>query len=341
MRNEVIWIGIIICSISIVIYLVKNNSIDIINLCKKIIRSKYIVVVNCVIVIILLINIYNSYEDVKSSINSYKFNNKIKKEYEIYDLKRYEENQFYKSIINLKYENQTYNNPYVLDGFSYVYGSWDSGFVIEDENSNQFVWVPCINIDNSNIPKLQKNYFSAIELISKDYCYDIEYKEFLKSALENGGFYISRYEIGNEQDKPVSKKDVKIWNNIKQEDAINISHSMYENEKFFSQLINGFAYDTTLTWIYNSNPIILGNYDQNNIIYTGRDYSYNNIYDITDNILELTSEKNYETVITRGMYNEDVFDKYYGLLESNNNRYSILEEVGNNYTGFRVVLFKK
>ena len=30
--------------------------------------------------------------------------------------------------------------------------------------------------------------------------------------------------------------------------------------------------------IYNSNPIILGNYDQNNIIYTGRDYSYNNIY---------------------------------------------------------------
>lgn len=341
MRNEVIWIGIIICIISIVIYLVKNPNINIINKCKKILKSKLILFVNSLIFIAVLINVYKSYNDIKNGIKQCINNNDIKQKYELYDIKIDEENRFYKSIINLKYDNQTFNNPYILDGFSYVYGSWYNGFVIEDKSGNQFVWVPCTNINNSDVPKLQKKYFSSIELISKDYCYDIEYIEFLKSALENGGFYISRYEIGNEQNKPVSKQNVNIWNNITQGQAITLAHEMYENEGFVSELINGFAYDTVLSWIYNTNSVIIGDYNQNDIIFTGRDYSYNNIYDITDNIIELSSEKNYDTAITRGMYNDNVFDKYSELIDSGNNRFSILEDASNNYTGFRTVLYKK
>ena len=50
---------------------------------------------------------------------------------------------------------------YIFEDFSYVEGEWNTGFVIEDKDKNQYVWVPCSNIENIDVPKLEKIFILA------------------------------------------------------------------------------------------------------------------------------------------------------------------------------------
>ena len=90
----------------------------------------------------------------------------------------------------------TYNSPIVPNGFKKVetdFASWktengipkgwNKGLVIEDENRNQFVWVP-VNVDNINA----KDTYHEGEL-------DTNTQEDLQ-ILKYEGFYIGRYEAG-------------------------------------------------------------------------------------------------------------------------------------------------
>ena len=82
-------------------------------------------------------------------------------------------------------------------------GEWNTGFIIQDENENQFVWIPVSNKDIIGTQKLLKKDFKIGPIISKETCLDDNYEAFIESALENGGFYISRYEIGIKDGKVV------------------------------------------------------------------------------------------------------------------------------------------
>ena len=333
MRKETITLGIIIFVVSIIIYFIKNNKIIIE-------KFKYVNYVFVVFLIGMITCALFSVNKIRHNISLYFLNKSNSNLYDEYDDLINEEKEYYDFIININYdENNKYKQPFVPDNFNYVDGEWDTGFVIEDEKGNQFVWVPCTSNEESSVPKLQKRYFSNNPLISINQCYDVNYKDFLSSALSNGGFYISRYEIGKENNNPVSKQGALLWTNITQEEAINISEQMYNNETVNSTLINGYAYDTAIQWIKDSNIVIQNDIDINDNYYAGRK-DYNNIYDLFDNILELTVEKNYDTVITRGMYNPDVFEKYEDLINHFELRYSILENTKYNYVGFRTVLYK-
>ena len=341
MGTEIIKISIAIIIVSAIIFIVKNNKTIGITV-KKITGLKYFKITYGLLFIPFAFFVFNGVNKIIDSIDTY---NTIKENNNMYaecDSKIIEERSCYNSIISMDYENQDYKNPYIPENFTYLTGEWDTGFVIQDEIGNEFVWVPCTNKDNLEVPKLDKRYFYKDTLISKDFCYDIEYQDFLKSALENGGFYISRYEIGKENSTIVSKPDVEVYNNVSQEEAIELAQKMYESSSFKSELINGYAYDTTFAWIFSSNSSI----EKNNIkieekYFTKRDKSYNNIYDIFDNILEITLEKNYNTVVVRGVYNQDVFEKYSVFFTgSDENRYSILETDSNNDNTFRVILYK-
>lgn len=89
-------------------------------------------------------------------------------------------------------------------------GEWNTGFIIQDENENQFVWIPVSNKDIIGTQKLLKKDFKIGPIISKETCLDDNYEAFIESALENGGFYISRYEIGIKDGKVVSKNNIKL-----------------------------------------------------------------------------------------------------------------------------------
>lgn len=91
-----------------------------------------------------------------------------------------------------------YNNPIVPEGFRKVETAeaswekdangnikgWNDGLVIEDENENQFVWIPIKNKEFSVLKK-EENFLQ-----------DKESQEELEQIDKYGGFYIGRYEAG-------------------------------------------------------------------------------------------------------------------------------------------------
>lgn len=88
-----------------------------------------------------------------------------------YSLKQLEENDLALTSYTAKTSLKSYQIPYIPDGYYYVGGSWDTGFVISDESSdkiqtniynreltgsimsrckgNLYVWVPIIELDNN------------------------------------------------------------------------------------------------------------------------------------------------------------------------------------------------
>lgn len=165
------------------------------------------------------------------------------------------------------------------------------GIVIQDENENEYVWVPC-STDGTNLntyaqnfkyndgtnASLQWYYFFDPSNTSTKYYWDDtgsgEYEipiETRKASVDSyKGFYVGRYEAGwpeeltngstytnatvkNVNNKiPVSKKGVAVWNYINQENALYVSSKMYDSSSSVtSSLIDSYAWDTVMTWIEN------------------------------------------------------------------------------------------
>ena len=79
---------------------------------------------------------------------------------------------------------------------------------------------------------------------------DIE--KFKTSANSNHGYYIGRYEAGKTDNDGfmVCKSEQKVWNNITQPKASEVSRNMYGSEaKVTSDLINSYAWDTAIVFI--------------------------------------------------------------------------------------------
>lgn len=338
MSNKVIIIGLSIIIVSILIYVIKNLK-DI----KAFLNSKKIfkVLFKIILLLVIIITIMYVVKRIKQTIENidyYLSKKETDKISEIYDSKIFEENLYYKEVMSKEYNNSKPEEPYIPNGFSYVEGNWNNGFVIQDNEGNQYVWIPCTNKENEKIPILERKSFVKEPIIRKETCINEKYREFLNSALENGGFYISRYEIGKENNYPVSKPNVKVWSDVTRNQAIEIIDKMYE--AINCELINGYAYDTTISWLMKDNKLltnsVCGNKEE---LITGRK-SYNNIYDLMDDVMEMTLETNYDTVIIRGYTYEDIF----GMESEDLDRLSILNSdtffTNATVLGFRTVLYK-
>lgn len=252
-----------------------------------------------------------------------------------------EESEYYKKAIEADYKNQKYDEPYIPKGFEYVEGTWNTGYVIQDENENQYVWIPCTNKDIAEVTKLARRNFVNNAYMSKDLCYDPECEDFIRSALENGGYYIARFEIGQEDNKAVSKKNTKIWTYINKEEAKEVI-KQFDNSGIRISLMNSYSYDTAFEWIINTNEEVtygIIKSDQDNNRYTGNK-EYNNIYDLFDTTYEMTTEIYSEhRVISRGpsgIYNDIMNEENIKRLD---NRGSILWEKADNLA-FRTILYK-
>lgn len=341
MINSLIIIGIVILIINFII-----NYGAIVNICKKI-REKvkiYDILVNiifiCVIALIGIIignKVINTKKDVIMEKEISEDQNKINN-YQI------EEQEYYKSVINVTYDQQKYNEPYIPEGYTYVEGEWNTGFVIQDENENQYVWVPCTNKEIEGLAKLEKRNFSKSPYMSKDLCYDTEYKDFLASSLKYGGFYIARYEIGKSNEEiPIIKKDSEVWNNIDKEQAIELIKKINNKSNITIQLMNSYSYDTTFEWLIITNREKLKydviKSDENGKRYTGNK-SYNNIYDLYDTTYEMTTEVYYENTTicrgTAGVYN----DVMSGKIKDFDNRTALYSKKKDSL-GFRTILYKE
>lgn len=239
-----------------------------------------------------------------------------------------------------------YNNPVVPDGFHTVdtktakwihdeegiIQGWNNGLIIEDEEGNQFVWVP-INIDN----------LSYFDYINND---DKYIKETLnisnedeKQIIQYGGFYISRYEAGVSKDmqsrleginsttndingQPVSKKNAIPWNYISFDKAKQNAETMYQNENIQSGLLTQKQYQGVMQWlnscgydVYN-NSSEFGNYSNVNFEFTGYysiDYGKN--YKYGENIQKTGHNMILSTGATDRNMTNNIYDLAGNLME--------------------------
>lgn len=299
-------------------------------------KEKIILFIKILIIIILIINIYLS---IKESKNYFITKLSINENYDMFNEKIFKDFSLYNKIFS-EYSSidkkELYSTPYIPNGFKFVYGTWNSGFVIEDEYENQFVWVPCNTKKDKKTAFLNKYNFDENPFIKKNECAEIyeNIEDFFKSVYQNGGFYIARYETGTQSQIPVIKKDVSIYTNISYDEAKKISDNFYSNTDFTSSLINSYAYDTAYNWIISTN-------ESNNLhkkreqLLTGNN-SLNNIYDLNDTVWEWSTEAFYENMICRGISDNDIYSSEYSM----GNRYALSKDTLLDTIGFRIILFK-
>ncbi len=183
-------------------------------------------------------------------------------------------------------EDPAYNNPIIPVGFKAVnttdatwgnQDAWNNGLVIEDEDGNQFVWIP---VDGTTI-----TYARLPEKIKPIGDYEIEPTDAKDDTLPTGvtseseqitnygGFYVARYEaslpnalvdlnspmadnnsenrIKNEgvYYKPESKLNGFVWNYINYTNAKSVSENAYKTDYVKSGLLTGRQWDTMLRFI--------------------------------------------------------------------------------------------
>ena len=257
----------------------------------------------------------------------------------------------------------------------------NQGIVIVDSNENEFVWIPVGKI-YTDTAKTDANA-KTIELGRYDFdtngvksAYSGSYVEedkgdttaalknygntiaknitnFKNSVTTNGGYYIGRYEARTTTARkakidaitPITVKGTdQVYNYVTQLQAAELAQRMYDSNKFTSDLMNSYAWDTATLFLQTCGTD--NKYSRKNSVNTGsvaqtgtntqstKDVQCN-VYDMASNVFEWTTETSvnsrYPCVNRGGNYNDS------SSYTSNRYLYNISHShVGN---GFRPLLF--
>ena len=271
----------------------------------------------------------NEYED---EINKYLNNsNEDKKEVK---LVADNINKVLSTTDNTELKDAKENKIVVPAGFKIVDGATtvDKGIVIEDvtetaTKGSQFVWIPVGTITKSDgttaTITLGRYSFDSTTGVESAYLGDFVEEDssqastlkkwgntiaknitnFKNSVAANGGYYIGRYEArtatarnaaGNALTQITEKGTENVYNYVTQLQAAQLSQNMYNSDKFTSDLINSYAWDTATVFIQNCGTN--AKYSRQNslnkaLAQTGTTTDMQcNIYDMASNVLEWTTE---------------------------------------------------
>ena len=287
---------------------------------------------------------------------------------------------------NTEIKDAKNNKIVVPAGFKIIEGATtvDKGIVIEDvtetaTKGSQFVWIPVGTIIKSDgtTATITLGRYDFDATTGKESAYSGSYIEedandtstlkkygntiaknitnFKNSVAKNGGYYIGRYEArtatarsasGNALTQITEKGTEQIYNYVKQPQAAQLSQNMYNSNKFTSDLMNSYAWDTATVFIQNCGTN--AKYSRQNslntsLLQTGTNSLTDtskidvqcNIYDMASNIVEWTTETSSNSslpCVNRG-----------GSYHSRDNYTSLRGGVnisGNNFViGFRPLLY--
>lgn len=242
--------------------------------------------------------------------------------------------------VDIKVEKvSSYNNPVIPEGFKKVETDsaswklengipigWNDGLVIEDENQNQFVWVPVILSDKNLLDQNEGN----IEIYNESKL-DKEQLEDLQ-IIKYEGFYVARYEAGlpnsitsntkefdqdsnNIEEIPVSQKESIPWNYISFDQAKHNAQKMYPDKSVVSSMITQRQWNSILNWLIKKDYNIkdsskYGNYSNNNFTFTGY-YStdHGKTYQYSKNKIKQT----YNMILSCGASDRNMTNNIYDL----------------------------
>ena len=331
----------------------------------------------------------NEYED---EINKYLNNsNEDKKEVK---LVADNINKVLSTTDNTELKDAKENKIVVPAGFKIVEGATtvDKGIVIEDvtetaTKGSQFVWVPVGTItkadgttatitlgryDFDSTTGVESAYSGTyVEEDSNDSSTLKKYgntiakniTKFKNSVATNGGYYIGRYEARTATARSAKtdaltqiteKGTENVYNYVTQLQAAKLSQNMYNSDKFTSDLMNSYAWDTATVFIQNcgtNNKYSIQNSLNTALLQTGTNSLTDtskidvqcNIYDMASNIWEWTTETSYISsvpcVFRGGSYgNSDYYashrNDYYTSYRS-----SSITSYSDDCRGFRPLLY--
>lgn len=208
------------------------------------------------------------------------------------------------------------NNVKVPAGFKIADDSATSvedGVVIEDNNGNQFVWIPAntstgatINLSNggNKTLKYQRTDFGKQVFVNYSNCYETMPTDEEKSINENGGYYIGRYEAGDSESvdsngkkvmrtssspqnhKAVVKKDQVPYLYITISNAKSLAEGFGTTQGYSTvktKLISSYAWDTAVNFLQIKNSdygtsSIEGNYYDTEFYYADFDQTEKSSY---------------------------------------------------------------
>ena len=256
----------------------------------------------------------------------------------------------------------------------------NKGIVIIDSNQNEFVWIPVGKIytdvekteANSKTIELGRYEFDSngnkssysgsfveedkgdTNTTLKNYGNTIakNITNFKNSVAANGGYYIGRYEArtttkrtaaGNALTQITENGTDQVYNLVTQLQAAQLAQNMYKSNKFTSDLMNSYAWDTATLFlqICGTNTAYSRKNSVNTVLsQTGTNTKETkdvqcNVYDMASNIREWTTETSYASenpcVIMGGnCYNSGNYT---------NDRWHHIISYTNLIIGFRPLLF--
>ena len=259
---------------------------------------------------------------------------------------------------NTELKDAKNNKIVVPAGFKIVEGATtvDKGIVIEDvtetaTKGSQFVWIPVGKITKADgttttitLGRYDFNSTTGVEsaytgkFVEEDSNDTSTLKKygntiaknitnFKNSVATNGGYYIGRYEARTATARSAKtdaltqiteKGTENVYNYVKQIQAAQLSQNMYNSDKFTSDLMNSYAWDTAIVFIQNcgtNNKYSRQNSLNTTLLQTGTNSLTDtskidvqcNIYDMASNIQEWTTEtsndSSYPCVVRGGVYN--------------------------------------
>ena len=317
----------------------------------------------------------NEYED---EINKYLGNSKEPfKGTTVEDAIKY--NDVLNTEDNTELKDAKNNKIVVPAGFKIVEGATtvDKGIVIEDvtetaTKGSQFVWIPVGTITKADgtTATITLGRYSFDSTTGVESAYSGSYVEedandastiqnkgntvaknitnFKNSVAANGGYYIGRYEArtetarsaaGNALTQITEKGTENVYNYVTQLQASQLSQNMYNSNKFTSDLMNSYAWDTAIVFIQNCGTN--AKYSRQNslntsLLQTGTTEDIQcNIYDMASNIREWTTET---SDISSGpcAYRGGGYNHSSIYTSSRNNGYT---SSSGDYVGFRPLLY--
>ena len=228
----------------------------------------------------------------------------------------------------------------------------EKGIVVEDSKGNQYVWIPCTTEDSKSQLQFKRTEWDVEDdggtKASKDeltltcpenysdngLTYAVvneivgQVKAEKDSVRRNGGYYIGRYEVGDENGTAVIKADQTPMANIIWSTAYSKAKGIGGGQGATTYLCSSYAWDTAINFIQNNgfqnyakaredsynenwkdknvkdskgNIIKAANKDER--LSTGKTTSKCNIYDMGGNVSEFTTEVmpgTSEPVVLRG-----------------------------------------
>ena len=263
----------------------------------------------------------------------------------------------------------------------------EKGIVIEDSKGNQYVWIPCTTedsksqlqfkrtewdvevdgADNSRASKDELTLTCPENYSDNGLTYAVvneivaQIKAEKYSVRRNGGYYIGRYEVGDENGTAVIKADKTPMANIIWSTAYSKAKGIGGGPGATTYLCSSYAWDTAINFIqnngflnyakaredsYNENWVdknvkdLKGNIikaaNKAELLPTGKTTPKSNIYDMGGNVSEFTTEvmpSTSEPVVLRG--------GIYGDIGPAGQRYDIGTSGAGSGGGFRATLFLK